>query len=337
MRLAGRRLITALTLTAAAAAGAVLATSAQTAALASKPACSAPAAHRGHRSQACSRSRHAQTTRPHATTRKHTHSGATGAKGAHRGKRHTVKRKATKARARPPAKPSAKPPPAQPRPRAKTAAPRRVRATDSFTCDDGSEPDCENGSVPIVAANGSTLLCNSPASKRRRLEPASRPVRSRRSRLRRRDAPRPAGRRVRLRRRLGTELRRRRLPDGCKRRLEARLHDRRSRRVGRGRAPALATTSGQEDQARPLRSGLQLSRQQAAARQRLVDGPPGASRGAVEHDRLRREAQARRGGQRADARTARERPGRDRARATRASVMWPRKRRRSRLPGRRLA
>lgn len=165
MRLAGRRLITALTLTAAAAAGGVLATSAQTAALARKPACSAPAAHRGHRSQACSRSRHAQTTRPHATTRKHTHSGATGAKGAHRGKRHTVKRKATKVTRKTTRKAKRK---ATARP-AKAAcedgsAPTRT-GTDSYTCKDGSEPACENGSFPIVAANGSTLLCNSPASK----------------------------------------------------------------------------------------------------------------------------------------------------------------------------
>lgn len=164
MRLAGRRLITALTLTAAAAAGGALATSAE--ARASRPACSAPAAHRGHRSHACSRSRHTQTTRPHAKAREHSHPGAKGATGAHRGKRETAaKRSATKVTRKTTRKAKRK---ATASP-AKAAcedgsAPART-GTDSFTCKDGSEPGCESGSFPIVASNGATLLCNSPAGK----------------------------------------------------------------------------------------------------------------------------------------------------------------------------
>lgn len=35
--------------------------------------------------------------------------------------------------------------------------------SNSFVCDDGSQPECEGGSFPIESKNGATLLCNQPA------------------------------------------------------------------------------------------------------------------------------------------------------------------------------
>jgi hypothetical protein len=39
-----------------------------------------------------------------------------------------------------------------------------VRAADgSFSCDDGSEPECEDGATPTASRNGNRLLCSAPA------------------------------------------------------------------------------------------------------------------------------------------------------------------------------
>jgi len=34
-----------------------------------------------------------------------------------------------------------------------------VGADGSYTCDDGSEPECEEGSDPVLSSNGATIVC----------------------------------------------------------------------------------------------------------------------------------------------------------------------------------
>ncbi|HLL93047.1 MAG TPA: hypothetical protein VK252_08920, partial [Solirubrobacteraceae bacterium] len=34
-----------------------------------------------------------------------------------------------------------------------------VGANGSYTCDDGSEPECEEGSDPVLSSDGSTIVC----------------------------------------------------------------------------------------------------------------------------------------------------------------------------------
>lgn len=168
MVLPGRRLVTVLILTAAAAASGILATPAETHAV--KPACSAARAH-PHGLHTCDRVRHGKAAQPHAKSHKRSGHHAKGTAHGHnkKAKHHKVKRTAKKGVRKTTRKTT--------RRAARKAAARPARAMcedgsppvragpDSFTCGDGSEPGCEDGSFPIVAPNGKTLVCNVPSNK----------------------------------------------------------------------------------------------------------------------------------------------------------------------------
>lgn len=166
MRLAGRHLVTVLIVTAAAASG-ILATAVETQAV--KPACTSSTTHR-HVLHGCVRARHGKAVRPQARSHKRSDHHAKSLKHGHKkGTRHKVKRAAKKAVKKVTRKTTRK--------ASRKAAARPAKAicedgsapartgTDSFTCGDGSEPGCEDGSYPIVAPNGKTLVCNVPPSK----------------------------------------------------------------------------------------------------------------------------------------------------------------------------
>lgn len=170
MSLPGRRPTTFLTLTAVAAASGVLALPAQTAAHAGAPACSSVSAHRKHDERACSRSH--QRTATHRKAKAHVkHPAKSVGKGAKRRRHATkhlkrrVKKHATKKVARKTTRKAKRKAPAVLQVKATCedgSTPART-GTDAFSCDDSSEPSCENGSFPIVAASGKTLICNDPA------------------------------------------------------------------------------------------------------------------------------------------------------------------------------
>ncbi|HXW58287.1 MAG TPA: hypothetical protein VEJ23_02285 [Solirubrobacteraceae bacterium] len=165
MVLPGRRLVTVLTLTATAAASGTVATAAATEAV--KPACSSATAHR-HDAHACSRARHAKAARPHTKSHKPAGHRAKGlVRGHKKANHHKVKRTARKVKPKTTHKTTRKSARKASAP-AKAlcengSAPART-GTDSYTCGDGSEPGCEDGSYPIVAPNGKTLVCNVPSN-----------------------------------------------------------------------------------------------------------------------------------------------------------------------------
>ncbi len=139
---------------------ALLGPPAQSIAQAHKPSCASPA-HAAHGLHACILPRRVSKS-AHKHSRAHAHPTT---KGHHPRRvaathRKATKRASVKRAAAPPAKsPSA----AKPVP-ATCADGNRPTAAGSelFTCDDGSEPACEDGTYPAQSSNGSTLLCDAP-------------------------------------------------------------------------------------------------------------------------------------------------------------------------------
>jgi hypothetical protein len=164
MVLPGRRPVTVLILTAAAAASGILATPAATHTV--KPACSSARAH-PHGVQPCDRVRDGKTARPHAKPSKRSGRHAKGTKHVHdkKAKHHKVKRTAKKGVHKATRKTTHKAAARPARAMCEDGSAPVHRGPDSFTCGDGSEPGCEDGSFPIVASNGKTLVCNVPSNK----------------------------------------------------------------------------------------------------------------------------------------------------------------------------